>query len=181
MIPFVGLKLGTHEFEFEVNDSFFNLMEFSIIEKGTIKVTLQLEKKETMMNAHFSAVGIVETLCDRCDTPMELPVEGDFSVVYKFGFEESEDEALIVLHPETFELDVRNAIYELVTILLPPRVVHKPGECDEEMIALVQQYIINPEDDEDEDDWEDDEEEQIPGIEEFDPKDPRWGILKNLN
>lgn len=182
-IPFIGLKTGIYEFEYEVNDSFFELMEYSIIHKGNVKVTLQFEKKETMMMANYFAEGTVLTSCDRCDAPLELNISGEFKLVYKFGLEESEDESLVVLHPEEFELDVRDAIYELITVSLPPRAVHLPGECDEEMWKLIQQYSVNSADDEDEDDddWDDDEEEDIPGIDDFDPKDPKWSVLKNLN
>lgn len=182
IIPFVGLKIGTHEFEFEINDSFFEDMEYSIVQKGKIKVILQLEKKETMFNARFFAEGTIETVCDRCNAPLELDIEGEFSLVYKFGYEESEDESLVILHPEAYELNVKDAIYELISTSVPPRVLHQPGECDEEMWSLLKQYTVNqPEEEEDDDDWDDDEEEQIPGIEEFDPKDPKWSILKNLN
>jgi len=182
IIPFIGLKIGTYAFEYEVNDAFFESMEYSIIHKGDVKVTLEFEKKETMMTADFHAEGRVFTNCDRCDTSLELPISGSFRLVYKFGLEESEDESLVVLHPETYELDVRDAIYELITVSLPARAVHAPGECDEEMWKLIQKYTVNSEeeeDDDDDEDWEDDDD--APGPDDFDPKDPKWAVLKNLN
>ena len=134
------------------------------------------------MTAHFIAEGIVSTNCDRCDTPMELPISGEFKLVYKFGLEESEDESLVVLHPETFEIDVRDAIYELAIVSLPARMVHSVGECDEEMWKLIQQYTVNAteiDDEDDDEDW-DDEEDDEPGPDDFDPKDPKWATLRNL-
>lgn len=183
IIPFIGMKTGTYTFEYKVNDSFFESMEYSLIHKGDLNVTLEFEKKENMMTAHFWAEGVVSTNCDRCDTPMELPISGEFKLIYKFGLEESEDESLIVLHPETFELDVREAIYELAIVSLPARMVHPAGECDEEMWRLIQQYTVNSEEEDDEDwddeDWEDEDDE--PGPDDFDPKDPKWAVLRNLN
>ncbi len=44
LIPFVGLKIGKHLFDFEVGNSFFESMEYSIIEQGNVKVTLELDK-----------------------------------------------------------------------------------------------------------------------------------------
>lgn len=183
IIPFIGMKTGTYTFEYKVNDAFFESMEYSLIHKGDLNVTLEFEKKENMMTAHFWAEGVVSTNCDRCDTPMELPISGEFKLIYKFGLEESEDESLIVLHPETFELDVREAIYELAIVSLPARMVHPVGECDEEMWKLIQQYTINSEEEED-DDWDDedwDDEDDEPGPDDFDPKDPKWAVLRNLN
>ncbi len=186
IIPFIGLKIGKYAFEYEVGDAFFESMEYSMIHKGDVKVTLEFEKRETMMTAHFEAEGKVFTNCDRCDSPLEVPISGEMKLVYKSGLEESEDESLVVLHPEEFELNVKDAIYELITVSLPSRAVHPPGECDEEMWKLIQQYSANPksededwDDDDDDEDW-DDEEDDEPGPDDFDPKDPKWAILRNL-
>ena len=181
IIPFIGLKVGTYAFEYEIDDTFFESMEYSMIHKGDVKVTLEFEKKETMMLADFKAKGKVSANCDRCDTPMEVPVSGSFKLVYKFGTEESEDESLVVLHPEDYELDVSGAIYELITVSLPARMVHAPGECDEEMWKLIRKYTVNSEEEDDEDDDEDwDDEDDEPGPDDFDPKDPKWAVLRNL-
>ena len=203
LIPFVGLKIGKHLFDFEVGNSFFESMEYSIIEQGNVKVTLELDKKETMMIALFHAEGIINTLCDRCNTPMDLEIDGGYKLIYKFGLEEEEDEMLVVLHPDSYQIDITNPIYELITTQLPLRVLHDEGECDEEMWELLQQHIVNPEDEEDldDEDWDDEDEEWDFDEDETDsddddddddweeedendkdkPIDPRWAILKNLN
>lgn len=202
LIPFIGLKIGKHLFDFEVGNSFFESMEYSIIEQGNVKVTLELDKKETMMIALFHAEGIINTLCDRCNTPMDLEIDGGYKLIYKFGLEEEEDEMLVVLHPDSYQIDIANPIYELITTQLPLRVLHDEGECDEEMWELLQQHIVNPEDEEDldDEDWDDDDDEWDFDEDETDsdddddddweeedendkdkPIDPRWAILKNLN
>jgi uncharacterized metal-binding protein YceD (DUF177 family) len=203
LIPFVGLKIGKHLFDFEIRNSFFESMEYSIIEQGNVKVTLELDKKETMMIALFHAEGTINTLCDRCNAPMDLEIDGTYKLIYKFGLEEEEDEMLVVLHPDSYQIDVTNPIYELITTQLPLRVLHDEGECDEEMLALIQQHIVNAEDDDDfddedwddedelweDEDWESDEDhdDDDDDFEEEDdnnddkPIDPRWAILKNLN
>ena len=201
LIPFVGLKIGKHLFDFEVGNSFFESMEYSIIEQGNVKVTLELDKKETMMIALFHAEGIINTLCDRCNTPMDFEIDGGYKLIYKFGLEEEEDEMLVVLHPDSYQIDITNPIYELITTQLPLRVLHDEGECDEEMWELLQQHIVNPEDEEDldDEDWDDEDEEWDFDEDETDsddddddweeedendkdkPIDPRWAILKNLN
>lgn len=205
LIPFVGLKIGKHLFDFEVGNSFFESMEYSIIEQGNVKVTLELDKKETMMIALFHAEGTINTLCDRCNTPMDLEIDGGYKLIYKFGLEEEEDEMLVVLHPDSYQVDITNPIYELITTQLPLRVLHDEGECDEEMWELIQQHIVNPEEDEDDfddEDWDDEDDEWDFDEDETDsdddddddedwedddeddkdkPIDPRWAILKNLN
>lgn len=44
-IPFVGLKVGVHEFDFEIDDKFFESLPYSLIERGSLKAFLSLEKK----------------------------------------------------------------------------------------------------------------------------------------
>ena len=195
-IPFVGLKLGKHYFEYEINTSFFESMEYSIIHEGSLHATLELEKKETMLIALFAVKGSVSTTCDRCDTPMDLEVQGEYRLIYKFGTEDEEDENLVVLHPDSYQIDVTFPIYELITSLLPLRATHKLGECDEEMWELIQKHTINAHveeenlDDEDwneDEDWEDEDENDSDNQEEpeDDPLDrpinPQFEILKNLN
>jgi uncharacterized protein len=177
-IPFVGLKLGLHEYKFEITDTFFEEFEYSLVEKGQLEVDLILEKKERMLIANFSVSGVVTSDCDRCNSPMELTIKNKFQIIYAFGVDTIEDENLVVIHPDEFEINVKDPIYELITLALPNRKVHPVGECDEEMYQLVQQYTvnINEEEDDDFDDEDDDDEDD-----DDDDIDPKWSILKNLN
>jgi hypothetical protein len=61
-----------------------------------VKVALLLEKKETMLVGNFTLTGFVTSMCDRCNDVIEVPVKGNFRLVYKFGLEISDDESLIV-------------------------------------------------------------------------------------
>ncbi|TSJ46665.1 YceD family protein [Fluviicola chungangensis] len=205
IIQFVGLKTGTHRYEFNIDKSFFEGVENTLIEDAHVLVELAFEKKETMMIAEFSLSGTVATPCDRCNDPMEVAIHGDYRIVYKFGTEVSEDENLVILPPESYELDVSAPIYELLVISLPARRIHPEGGCNEEVMDLYNKYIVNAsqpgEDDEwDEDDdpdsyrdWDDNEDSDEDWDEEDGddddsddpdddkPIDPRWSALKNLN
>ncbi len=187
IIPFIGLKVGFHDFNFEIHDAFFEEVEYSIIHKGNVTVSLTLEKKETMLIGEFQIGGTVSASCDRCNDPLDVPVKGTFRLVYKFDNETSDDESLIVLHPDAYELDVRDNIYELITVSLPARLTHPMGECNEEMIELLKKYSGQPEsveeDFDDDDDWDDEdwEEEDDDDDDDDDLVDPRWSALKNLN
>lgn len=174
-VPFIGLKLGSHEFKFEITDTFFEEFEYSIVEKGQLEVDLILEKKERLLLANFSVSGVVTSDCDRCNTAMELPIKNKFQIIYAFGIDTIEDESLIVIHPDEFEINVKNPIYELITLALPNRKTHPVGECDEEMYQLVQQYTVNLNEEEDDDNFDDED------YDDEDDIDPKWSILKNLN
>ena len=202
IIPFVGLKTGNHLFEFDIADSFFSEIEDSIIQRGNVHVRLELEKKEQMLIGIFDVEGLVTTSCDRCTDPIEVDVEGEYQIVYKFGGDPSENEGLIVLEEQAFELDVKMNIYELIAVSLPVRTIHDKEDCNPEMIALLDKYLINSMDDDEDDDFDDDDDDfddddfddddddddsDDDNSDDDDDKkdngeiDPRWSILKNLN
>jgi len=167
-IPFEGLNVGKHVFEFEITDAFFEELEYSIIQKGHVKVDFILEKKETMMVGNIKMLGQVEKECDRCTEPLTVSVDIEHSVVFKFSEEPSEDEDLITLASNEFKINAASILYELLTVELPSRTVHAENECNEEMLDLLEEYTgFTEEDDTAEDEGED--------------NDPRWDALKNLN
>ncbi|MFT5777637.1 MAG: hypothetical protein ACI837_000585 [Crocinitomicaceae bacterium] len=199
IIPFVGLKIGKHEFEFDLTDAFFEESDYSIVKKGKVQVKLSFEKKETMMIGIFNISGTVETACDRCTEPVEVEVKGDYRLVYKFDSTASDDETLVIVYPEDFDVNVRDNILEFINVSVAARSVHKEGECNEDMLDLLDKYIVNSDfesdelDDEDEDEEDDDEddfveEEDSEELEESTDDenedlgeiDPRWNALKNL-
>ncbi len=187
IIPFIGLKVGFHDFAYEIRDEFFENIDYSIIHKGTVNVKLVLEKKETMLIGEFEIDGKVFTNCDRCNDPVEVPVKGHYRLIFKFGTEPSDDETLIVLHPDAYEIDLTENIYELITVSLPTRLIHPKGECNQEMLELLNKYTLqNDDEDWDDEDWDDDENWDDEDLEDEDdddddPIDPRWSALKNLN
>jgi uncharacterized metal-binding protein YceD (DUF177 family) len=164
-IPFVGLKLGTHAFEYDVNDTFFAALPVSLIEKGSVKVWLDFEKKETMMIAHFECFGHVEQICSRCNESTFVEIDAELDVIYKFGHleEDTNDDNLLIISYDAYELDVSQQIYEMIALSLPIRPMHEDGECDEEMVKLIAKYQVKEEKKKDDD------------------IDPRWSALKGLN
>lgn len=173
MIPFTGLKLGKHNYEFDLLDEFFENFEYSIVEGGKVHVDFELEKKETMMIGSFDLKGSVRTTCDRCNDPCDVDVEGSYKIYYKFDNEPSDDETLVIVYPDEVEIDISEQLLEFVTVSLPLRVLHETEEeCNQEMIELLEDYVVNGEDVDEDEFEEDDTNDEI--------TDPRWDALKGL-
>ncbi len=170
-ILFAGLKIGKHEFEFEIGKTFFDEYEYSSIESADAHVKLILDRKETMLIGDFFISGKVTTTCDRCTDSLEVLVDAEYKQYFKFGTEDSGDEALTVMHPDEYQIDVKDLIYEFIVLSLPARTLHEEGECNEEMMEAMQKHIVNLDDEEEEydDDEEDDDDDESP-----------WSILKDL-
>ncbi len=185
IIPFVGLKDGKHDFEFKLADAFFEENEYSLIRKGKIHVNLEFEKKETMMIGNYNIDGKVVLNCNRCNDDLEVNINGDYRLVYKFDSTPSNDESLVIVYPEEFELNVGATLLELINVSLPARAVHNDGKCNDDMLELFDEYVVNKEDDFNEEFDELDEESEFENNKQeeedvSDEIDPRWEALKKL-
>ncbi len=139
-IAFAGLSQGTHDFRFEIGDSFFAEVEDAEIQGGDVAVEVTLMKEERMMDLHFAIRGEVKVPCDRCNELMEVAVEGSERLILKLGdryYEESEDVQVI---PESaHQVDLGPFLYEYIHLLMPIRRVHPEDEdgrsqCDPEVL-----------------------------------------------
>ena len=90
-----------------------------------------------MMVAHFLIKGNVTKPCDRCNDDVSVSIKSENQIIYKFGGVSNEDENLIVLEPSQYQLILGPLFYELVVFSLPLRSIHKEGQCNQQMLALL--------------------------------------------
>ena len=58
-IPFSGLKLGKHQFDFQIDNAFFDSYQYDEFNEADIKVTALLHKMSTMMELELKSEGWV--------------------------------------------------------------------------------------------------------------------------
>lgn len=165
-IPFVGLKLGKHQYEYEINKAFFEHFGYDEFSQSNVKVDLLFEKKTTMMELTFSVSGTVNVNCDLTNEPYDQPVKGKLFLVIKFGEEfNDENEDLLILPHGEFEVNVQQYIYELIVLSVPLKKVHpgvEDGTLKSEVLDKLEELSLKEKQK---------KEDQI---------DPRWDKLKNL-
>ncbi len=170
-IPFVGLKPGKHEFDFQIDKEFFDHFDFDEFHDVNVTLDLQLDKKPTMMELTFRASGWVNVDCDLTSEPYDQPIDGEMILVVKFGdeFNDDNEELLILPHGE-YQISIAQYIYELIVLSVPLKRVH-PGVLDGTLESDVLKKLeeLSPREAED-------FEENDNG----DETDPRWNKLKNL-
>ncbi len=171
LIPFVGLKQGKHEFEYLIDREFFEHFEYDDFNSANIKIDLLFEKKSTIMELTFKAVGVVNVNCDLTNEPFDQPIDAELTLVVKFGdsFNDDNEELLILPHSE-YQLNVAQYIYELIVLSVPLKRVH-PGVLDGTLKSEVLEKLEELSPKEDHDIEENDNGEEI---------DPRWNKLKKL-
>ena len=152
MIPVKGLRSGPHQYEFVADRSFFQSFEDSPIEEAQVKVDLELDKRPDMIVLEFSFSGHVASTCDRCLVGINLPVEGEGRVLIKYSWdqEESTDEDVVYIHPDSPKLNVAPFVYEFVVLSLPLIKVYNCEEeeqppCDEKMLSYLEEQAESEE------------------------------------
>ena len=143
-IPYLGLKLGHHQYQFTLDSAFFDKFELSEIHTGTINVRAELEKQSTMLIFTFELEGTVDTTCDRCGDDMIVPVSNSQRVIVKFGEETgTTDDDILVLGPAEHEVDISQFLYEYAQLALPFRHVHPDiADCNQDAMKVLQQYRV---------------------------------------
>ena len=178
-IDIFRLPNGEHNYTFEVNDAFFALFNYGLIEKGNAKINVQLLKTDTMITVNFGILGNVELVCDRSLEPFNYPIELDERLLVKYGEEEEElDDDLLIITQNTQKINVAQFIYEIIGISLPMKKIHPDyleEEDEDDFDDLSEGRLVYSSLDKDQEDTEDDPEEENKG-----KTDPRWDILKNL-
>ncbi len=172
LIPFIGLKLGKHQFEYQINNSFFEIFDYHEFNNSNIKVNVVLEKKSNLLELAFKHKGAVNVPCDMTNEEFDLPIKGNMKLIVRFGetFNNDNEELLILPHGE-FQLDISQYIYEIIVLSVPLKRIHpgiKDGSLNTEALIKLKELTIK------EQKKENKEEQKNKNI------DPRWDKLKQL-
>ena len=169
LIPFIGLKLGKHQFEFKISKKFFDEFGFDEFESCDITANVVLDKKATMLEITFKHKGTVNVPCDLTGEPFDLPIKGNLKLVVQFGeeFNNDNDELLILPHGE-HQIDLAQCIYEMIVLSIPLKRVHpgvKDGTLQTEALKKLKEFQVK------------EVKEEVKKEEDIDP---RWDKLKQL-
>ena len=158
-IQFIGLKNGDHNFEYTIDNTFFEKFEYTDFIKSSLKVKLSFLKKTTLFELDFSFEGRVTVPCDATGDVFDLPLKGKLPLLVKFGelYNDDDDEVLIIPHKE-FQINIAQYIYEMVVLSLPLRKVKEGVAFSNDAYLEIEQ----------------EEKKEIEKI------DPRWEKLKTL-
>lgn len=167
-IPFVGLKEGSHTFEYQIDQKFFNIFQFDDFIDTDINTSINFVKKGTLMELLFNIKGFVNVPCDVTNELFNLDIEGEMPLIVKFGHEYNDDnDEILVLPQEAYQLNVAQYIYELIVLSTPTKKVHPKvldGTMESEALNKLEELELK--------------ENKI--VEEENSTDPRWDKLKDL-
>lgn len=168
LISFVGLKLGKHQFDYQISDSFFEEYSLKDFDQANVHVQLLFEKKSTLLELHFKHKGTVSVPCDVTGEIFDLPIKGKLDLIVQFGeaYNDDNEELLILPHGE-YQINVAQYIYEMIVLSVPQKRIHpgvKDGSLATEALDRLDELSVS----------------SAPTEEIEENIDPRWAKLKQL-
>jgi len=167
-IPFIGLKIGTHYYDYIIEKSFFEYFEYEDFNDAHVKVDVSLLKNTTLLELNFKISGTVNINCDITNEPFDQKIENEFDLVVNFGEEYNDENIDILILPHgAYEINIQQYIYELIVLAVPIKRIHpgvEDGTLSSDILEKLKELSPKLEDEEKED-------KEI---------DPRWNTLKKL-
>ena len=167
-IPFVGLSLGEHRFDFKISKSFFEHFEYEEFNDVDIKLDVLLIKKNTMLEFSLAFEGFVNVNCDITNESFNQEIDGEYHFVVNFGeIFNDENEALLIIPHGSSEINIQQYIYESIVLAVPARRIHpgiEDGTLKSDILTKLEELrpTLNIK------------------LEEGETTDPRWDELKKL-
>ncbi|MBU6343179.1 MAG: DUF177 domain-containing protein [Bacteroidetes bacterium] len=139
-IPIMGLKIGIHLYQYNLDAGFFSHFEGTPVQSGQVQVNLTLDKRPDMLILDFTVKGYSDVACDRCTAQIHLPLEDQRQLIVKYGEAEGEEEDEVVfIHRESAELNVAKYLYEFTVLALP---ITNTYNCQADAIPPCNQEIL---------------------------------------
>lgn len=167
-VNIIGLSNKAHQFDFQIDDSFFVAYGNEVISTGKLNAKVTLDKRETFIEADFEVNGVVTLVCDRSLEPFEHPLKFHRKVIFKYGEEPQElSDEIVIITRDQDSLDLGQYLYEFIILEIPAKKIHpslrnEEEDEDESNVKLI--YSTGAASDDDDND-------EI---------DPRWEKLKKL-
>ncbi len=153
-IAFVGLTPGIHDFEYEIDDKFFEGYEAQDLKACKAKVNLLLEKNTGFMMLNFSVGGNVVGSCDRCGNDLNVDLWDEFKLIVKMvenpekmNSEEEDPDVFYISRTES-HLELKDWLYEFVTLSVPNQKMcatddQGNSKCNQEVLQMLEQLKVD--------------------------------------
>lgn len=168
-IKFSGLKNGTHTYNFDIDNAFFEIFNFDEFNNSHFTVVIDLIKNENMLEFSINTQGSVNVPCDISGEDFDQQVAGNLDFIVKFGEKFNDDnDSLITIPYNAHTFNIAQQIYESILLNVPNKRVH-PDIVSGKMKTENLNYIIN---------YDNDSSTEIEN--ETKEIDPRWEALKKI-
>lgn len=120
-----GLEDKNHEYEFEGNDIFFQEFEQDIIEGGSFKAKVLLEKNATFIRLNLDIASRLRLQCDRSLDIFEEEFSSREMHIFKFGGSAAEmSDEMEIIPFGTHKINIANLLFDYILLQVPMKKLH---------------------------------------------------------
>ena len=135
IIDLSRLQFGTHRFDIQLDDAFFEGLEKSEIKKGIVVAHVTLNLREEDYSLNIAVHGTVFVVCDRCLDLMAIEIDDEQEI---FSEDETNDQMV-----NDQIVNFQWLAYEIVSINIPLLHSHQPGGCNPQMELLLHDHLCD--------------------------------------
>jgi uncharacterized metal-binding protein YceD (DUF177 family) len=165
VINFTGLKEGEHNFEFDLDNKFFEHFDYNDFNSCQLKAEVKVNKKSNLLEFSFNSKGLININCFVSNEPFDYLLENEMKLVVKFSSGLINDnEELLVLPVGSSQLNAAQYLFEMIILSLPIKIIHpgvEDGSLESETLKKLKELESNAK-------------------EKSSKNDPRWDKLKDL-
>lgn len=149
-IPAATIKADEASYEWKLGPEFLNLFdEEHEGVQGQFLVNMDLHREGGIAILEFIIQGIVDTTCDRCMVPINMPIESDYQMIIKYGDPADSTDEVVFVDPDSPDLNVGKHIYDFILLSVP--ISHRiPGcekmensPCDTSITSYLSQHQVD--------------------------------------
>lgn len=170
-INIIGLTLGEHQFDYHLDDTFFEPYPLHEDIKGVnCTIDLVLKKSSYQIVATLNIKGTLRLECDRSLEEFDYEINEQPEIFFKYGEKDEEiDDTLYHITSTLESLEFEDIFYQSIAVLIPMKKIHPQYIEEDDFDEDVEEVLIYSSQDDDETE------------ENNDICDSRWEALKKLN
>ena len=114
-IPVYGMQYGEHQFDFDIDKTFFSCFEDSPVQEGEFKAVVVCDRRENEFLLNIMIEGSFIAPCDRCLAEINIPSAISKLIWIKYGdhsHPEGVDEDYIYIDESEHIYNVADLIFE---------------------------------------------------------------------
>ena len=129
---------------FSLDEKFFEFSDYFLIDSYSVRLALEIEKKNGFWQLDVVINGSANTYCDRCGDPLLLDLKGkDTYFLKKEEQNSSQSHNVIYINHSSEPINLENMLKEVLFFVFPKSRIHKTNKCNLEVLSKLDVYQNN--------------------------------------
>lgn len=125
-IKIAGLPNGTYDYEFIIDDLFFEVFKSNSLTKGLVNVGMEMNKNSGLFHTSYQFSGFIELICDNCLNKGNFPIQYQHKMIYKMSLDTENLKKniysdIVFIHPNAEKINIHQELFDYIHLAIPMR------------------------------------------------------------